>query len=115
MIYDRDSLKLDRETVIVGTTAATFPATWYQEVPSRVPTPQEMRSLQRFARLLTHAHPCCMSLTGKSCTSDDKLVMRVVQLHCSPLLAQEHEAARGKSFARREREAVAAAATYVIA
>ena len=74
VIYDWDSLRLEKETVIVGTAAATFPATWYLEVSSRAPTPQEMRSF-----------------------------------------VQEYEAARGKSFARREREAVAAAATYVIA
>jgi Phosphotransferase enzyme family len=72
--YDWDSLRLDRETVIVGTAAATFPATWYLEVASRAPTPQEMRSF-----------------------------------------VQEYEAERGKPLARREREAIAATATYVIA
>ena len=74
VIYDWDSLRLEKETVIVGTAAATFPATWYLEVSSRAPTPQEMRSF-----------------------------------------VQEYEAARGKSLTKREREAIAAAATYVIA
>ena len=60
--------------MIVGTAAATFPATWYVEVSSRAPTPQEMRSF-----------------------------------------VQEYQAARGKSLAKREREAIAAAAAYVIA
>ena len=43
VVYDWDSLRLDEEPVIVGTAAATFPATWYLPVESRAPTPDEMR------------------------------------------------------------------------
>lgn len=44
VVYDWDSLRLDKEVIIVGTAAATFPATWYLEVSSRAPSPDEMRS-----------------------------------------------------------------------
>jgi hypothetical protein len=42
-VFDWDSLRLDKETTIVGTAAATFPATWYIRVSSRAPSPDEMR------------------------------------------------------------------------
>ncbi len=74
VIYDWDSLRLDKETVIVGTAAATFAATWYLEVSSRAPSPDEMRCF----------------------------------IH-------EYEVARGRPFSIRERQAVAGAATYVMA
>ena len=44
VVYDWDSLRLDKEAIIVGTAAATFPATWHLEVTSRAPSPNEMRS-----------------------------------------------------------------------
>jgi hypothetical protein len=44
VVYDWDSLRLDKEVIIVGTAAATFPATWYLEVASRAPSPNELWS-----------------------------------------------------------------------
>ncbi len=44
VVYDWDSLRLDRETMILGTAAATFPGTWNLHVPSRAPSPEEMRA-----------------------------------------------------------------------
>ncbi len=43
VVYDWDSLKLDREPVFVGFAAATFTATWYLEVESVAPSPDELR------------------------------------------------------------------------
>lgn len=45
VVYDWDALSVDREPIIVGFAAATFTATWYLEVPSRAPSPEE---LERF-------------------------------------------------------------------
>ncbi len=44
VVFDWDSLRLDKEPLIVGTAVATFPATWYLEVRSRAPSPDEMRA-----------------------------------------------------------------------
>ena len=44
IVYDWDSLRLDKEVSIVGTAAATVPATWYLEVASRAPSPDELWS-----------------------------------------------------------------------
>jgi hypothetical protein len=44
VVYDWDSLRLDKEAIIVGTAAATFPATWSLEVASRAPSPEELWS-----------------------------------------------------------------------
>lgn len=41
-VYDWDALGVDREPVFVGFAAATFTATWYLEVPSRAPSPEEV-------------------------------------------------------------------------
>lgn len=43
VVYDWDSLRLTKEAIIVGTAAATFPATWYVPVASLTPSPEEMR------------------------------------------------------------------------
>ncbi|MGH3146582.1 MAG: hypothetical protein ACRDTR_12355 [Rubrobacter sp.] len=43
VVYDWDSLRLAREAIIVGSAAATFPATWYLPVASLAPRPEEMR------------------------------------------------------------------------
>ncbi len=43
VVYDWDSLRLTKEAIIVGTAAATFPATWYVPVASLAPSPDEMR------------------------------------------------------------------------
>lgn len=42
-VYDWDSLRMTKEAIIVGTAAATFPATWYIRVESLAPSPDEMR------------------------------------------------------------------------
>ncbi len=47
VVYDWDSLRLDKKAVIVGTAATTFPATWYIKASSRAPSPKEMLSFVR--------------------------------------------------------------------
>lgn len=43
VVYDWDSLRLTKEAIVVGSAAATFPATWYLPVVSLAPSPDEMR------------------------------------------------------------------------
>jgi hypothetical protein len=42
VVYDWDSLRLDREPIFVGSAAATFTATWYLDVGSKAPDPDEL-------------------------------------------------------------------------
>ncbi len=42
VVYDWDSLRLNCEPVFVGSAAATFTATWYLDVGSKAPDPDEL-------------------------------------------------------------------------
>jgi hypothetical protein len=42
VVYDWDSLRLAREPIFVGSAAATFTATWYLDVGSKAPDPDEL-------------------------------------------------------------------------
>ena len=92
VVYDWDSLRLDKEAIIVGTAAATFPATWSLEVASRAPSPDELWSfLEEYGA--ARGHP--LSSEERGATAAAALYVMAYTARCEHAIDPEGEDLRG--------------------
>jgi hypothetical protein len=92
VVYDWDSLRLDEEAIIVGTAAATFPATWSLEVASRAPSPEEFWSfLEEYGA--ARGHP--LSSEERGATAAAALYVMAYVARCEHAIDPEGEDLRG--------------------
>jgi hypothetical protein len=88
VVYDWDSLRLDKEAIIVGTAAATFPATWSLEVASRAPSPEELWSfLEEYEA--ARGHP--LSSEERSATAAAAVYVMAYAARCEHAIDPEAE------------------------